>query len=102
MARRRTRKEAERPVDVHPRAVVVREGDRLLERVESARVHVARLESHHGGPPIAGRERTVERRRVQATLAVGRDGFGCAEAEVPQHQVDRVVPLLPHQYAHPR
>ncbi len=66
--RARRRPQAERAVDVHPRAVLARGGGDLGERVERARVDVARLRAHDRGR----RRRASARERVGAHPRPGR------------------------------
>jgi hypothetical protein len=87
---------------VDPGAVLVGDGHGVLERVERPRVHVARLQRHDRRPVRGLSERVGQRVRAQPPLVVGGDGVGPAQAEVAQHQVHAVVPLLADQHPHGR
>ncbi len=86
---------------MHPRAVVVREGDRRREVVERARVDVASLERDERRT-VAGGERVGQRVDPDPTLRVRGHLVRRAEAEVSQCEVDRVVPFRTDENAHTR
>ena len=85
-----------------PGPVLVGGGDGLGERVEGARVQVARLEHDDGGPLATAREGRSEGVGAQAALPVDRDDVGRAQTEVAQRQVDGVVALGADQHPDPR
>ena len=90
-----------RTVDVEPGPVVgARVGD-LVEVVEGARVHLARLRADDGRPVARG-QRITKDRNVQPALRVGADRLGLAEPEEPQSPVDRDVALLAGEHANGR
>jgi hypothetical protein len=95
--------EAERAVDVAPRARLATRGHDLLERVERPGVDVARLGADDRGP-AAGGQRRGERVSAHPPLAVDVDPHGrvAPEAEQPQRVEHGRVRLGARDHAHRR
>ena len=81
---------------MHPRAVRPRERDQLGERVEGARVHLARLQAHDRVAGLDPRQCRREGIGQHPPLAVRRDDHDllAADPEEPRRAVDGAVPVL--------
>ncbi len=92
--------QTERAVDVNPSPLLVSQWDGGREIVERTRVHIAGLQGHDRRPVVGGKcvGQSVD---PDSALLVGCDRFGCAETQVPQRQVHRVVAFLADEDPHP-
>ncbi len=97
------RPQPERAIDVHPCTMPVRDFDRGFERIERARVDVARLQAHdHRRSRVECLERLGQRVDSDSTLVVDGNGLRTAEAEISQREVDGFVPLSADEHVDPR
>ena len=95
--------EAERAVDVDPRAVRVGDGDDRLEVVERSGVHLAGL-CADDRRPVHVRQDTFEKLGAHSALVVDRHDelLGATDSEQPQRAGERHVALLPDHDAERR
>ena len=96
------RPQPEGAVDVHPRAVLVRERRRTPRTGRRRRSGCCPPGAPRSSGPSADASASRERVGADPPLLVHRYDVRVAEAEEPQRQVDRRVPLRPDQRPAPR